>query len=103
VEDVAAVVDSRPGPVFLLGHSYGGVAALEAAFLTRIDLAVVQRIEALIQAGQGEPAVAINSLNASRPQATLTVLAGQQHSAMDSGRPQLDTRYRHAGSRTEWI
>jgi pimeloyl-ACP methyl ester carboxylesterase len=33
-EDVAAVVNSRPDPVFLLGHSYGGVCALEAAFLT---------------------------------------------------------------------
>jgi Alpha/beta hydrolase family len=28
-EDVASVVDSRPGAVFVLGHSYGGVAALE--------------------------------------------------------------------------
>ena len=26
-EDVAAVVNSRPGPVFVFGHSYGGVAA----------------------------------------------------------------------------
>jgi pimeloyl-ACP methyl ester carboxylesterase len=33
-EDVAAVVESQPGPVYLLGHSLGGVAALEAAFLT---------------------------------------------------------------------
>jgi pimeloyl-ACP methyl ester carboxylesterase len=33
-EDVAAVVNSRTGPVFVFGHSYGGVAALEAAFLT---------------------------------------------------------------------
>jgi pimeloyl-ACP methyl ester carboxylesterase len=29
-EDIAAVVDSRPGAVFVLGHSYGGVCALEA-------------------------------------------------------------------------
>lgn len=35
VEDVAAVVNSRPGTVFLLGHSYGGVCALEAAFPTK--------------------------------------------------------------------
>src|SRR5579859_6617587 len=27
-EDVASVVDALPGPVFVLGHSYGGVAAL---------------------------------------------------------------------------
>lgn len=72
-EDIAAVVDSRPGPVFLLGHSYGGVAALEATFLTtrisklmlyeapvqeRIDLGVVARIERLIQDGEPEEAVA---------------------------------------------
>jgi pimeloyl-ACP methyl ester carboxylesterase len=71
-EDVAAVVDSRPGPVFVLGHSYGGVAALEAAFLTqniaklilyepplqdRVDLAVVDRIETMLQNGQDEQAV----------------------------------------------
>ena len=34
-EDVAAVVNSRPGQVFVLGHSFGGVCALEAAFLTK--------------------------------------------------------------------
>jgi pimeloyl-ACP methyl ester carboxylesterase len=34
VEDVVAVVSSQPGAVFLLGHSFGGVCALEAAFLT---------------------------------------------------------------------
>jgi pimeloyl-ACP methyl ester carboxylesterase len=34
VEDVSAVVKSRSGPVFVLGHSYGGVCAFEAAFLT---------------------------------------------------------------------
>jgi len=33
-EDVAAVVNSQPGPLFLLGHSYGGICALEATFLT---------------------------------------------------------------------
>jgi pimeloyl-ACP methyl ester carboxylesterase len=33
-EDVAAVVNARVGPVFVFGHSLGGVAALEAAFLT---------------------------------------------------------------------
>ena len=34
-EDVAAVVDAIGGPVYLLGHSYGAVCALEAALLTR--------------------------------------------------------------------
>jgi pimeloyl-ACP methyl ester carboxylesterase len=33
-EDVAAVVASRPGKVFVLGHSIGGVIALESTFLT---------------------------------------------------------------------
>lgn len=33
-EDVAAVVDLVGQPVFLLGHSYGAVCALEAALLT---------------------------------------------------------------------
>jgi len=71
-EDIAAVVNSRPGTVFVLGHSYGGVCALEATFLTerisklvlyepplqdRIDLAVVERIEAMIQDGKREQAV----------------------------------------------
>jgi pimeloyl-ACP methyl ester carboxylesterase len=75
-EDVAAVVNSRPGAVFVLGHSYGGVAALEATFLTaRIqrlilyepplqdpvepNLAVADKIERLIKAGDPEQAVVI--------------------------------------------
>jgi pimeloyl-ACP methyl ester carboxylesterase len=33
-EDIAAVVDSIGGPVNLLGHSFGGLCALEAALLT---------------------------------------------------------------------
>jgi pimeloyl-ACP methyl ester carboxylesterase len=73
-EDVAAVVDSRPGAVFVLGHSYGAVASLEATFLTGhiaklmlyeppvqdpVDrnLAVADKIERLIQAGERERAV----------------------------------------------
>jgi pimeloyl-ACP methyl ester carboxylesterase len=71
-QDVAAVVDSRPGPVFVLGHSYGGVAALESTFFTkridklllyepplqdRIDLTVVDHIEALLRGGEREEAV----------------------------------------------
>ena len=72
-EDVAAVVNSRVGPVFVFGHSYGGVAALEATFLTdRIsalmlyepplrdpvdnNLAVASRVEALIKKGELEQA-----------------------------------------------
>jgi pimeloyl-ACP methyl ester carboxylesterase len=33
-EDVVAVINVLTGPVFVLGHSLGGVCALEAAFLT---------------------------------------------------------------------
>ncbi|MFO7526864.1 MAG: alpha/beta hydrolase [Ignavibacteriaceae bacterium] len=33
-EDIAAVAESVEGPVFLLGHSYGGLVSLEAALLT---------------------------------------------------------------------
>ena len=71
-EDVAAVVNSQPGQVFLLGHSLGGVAALEAAFLTNKisklvlyepplqDLdhsAVLARMERMIQEGDREQAL----------------------------------------------
>lgn len=71
-EDVAAVVDSRPGPVFVLGHSIGGVFALEATFLTdkisklvlyepplqdRNHGAVVTKMENMIRAGDGERAL----------------------------------------------
>jgi len=72
-EDIAAVVNSRPGPVLVFGHSYGGVAALEATFLTdRIsklmlyepplhepvgnNLALASRIEELIKKGELEQA-----------------------------------------------
>ena len=71
VEDVVAVANSRPGPVFVLGHSYGAVCALEAAFLTdKIsklvlyepplqDLdhtAVATKMEKMIKAGDREQA-----------------------------------------------
>jgi pimeloyl-ACP methyl ester carboxylesterase len=74
VEDVVAVVNSQPGEVFVLGHSFGALCALEAAFLTdRIsklvlyepplqDLnhsAVVVRMERMIQAGAREQALVI--------------------------------------------
>jgi pimeloyl-ACP methyl ester carboxylesterase len=71
-EDVAAVVDSLSGSVFVLGHSFGGVAALEAAFLTnRISklvlyeaplregdhTAIHERMERLIAAGKRDEAL----------------------------------------------
>lgn len=75
-EDVAAVVDSRVGPVFVFGHSLGGVAALEATFLTtRIarlmlyepplfdppaeQLAAAARVEALVERGELERALVL--------------------------------------------
>jgi pimeloyl-ACP methyl ester carboxylesterase len=76
-EDVAAVVDSLGEPVNLLGHSYGALCALEAALLTRnvrklmlydpgIEVAgqeiyppeVIERLEALLEAGDRDGVVA---------------------------------------------
>ena len=71
-EDVAAVANALPGPVFVLGHSIGGVCAFEAAFLTKKisklvlyepplqDLdhtSVADRMEKMIQAGDREAAL----------------------------------------------
>ena len=71
-EDVEAVVNSLPGPVFVLGHSYGGVCSLETARRTdKIaklvlyepplqDLdhtAVADSMEKLIAAGDREKAL----------------------------------------------
>jgi pimeloyl-ACP methyl ester carboxylesterase len=71
-EDVAAVVNSQPGPIFLLGHSYGGICALEATFLTdkisklvlyeppfqeRNRSIIAARIEDMIRKGQRELAL----------------------------------------------
>jgi pimeloyl-ACP methyl ester carboxylesterase len=75
-EDVAAVVDSLGEPVTLLGHSYGGLCALEAALLSRNVRAlalyepsfevgveiyspeVIERLETLLQAGDRDGVVA---------------------------------------------
>jgi len=68
-EDVVAVVSALSGPVFVLGHSFGGVAALEASLLTgkiaklvlyepplrELDQSsVADQMEAMIQAGDRE-------------------------------------------------
>ncbi len=71
-EDVAAVVDSIGAPVNLLGHSYGGLCAIEAALLTRklrrlmlyegvplrgaayYPSGTIERLEALLEAGDVE-------------------------------------------------
>jgi pimeloyl-ACP methyl ester carboxylesterase len=66
------VANGLPGPVFVLGHSYGGVCALEAAFLTKkvtklvlyepplqdVDhTAVADAMDELIRAGRREEAL----------------------------------------------
>jgi pimeloyl-ACP methyl ester carboxylesterase len=74
-EDVVAVVESVGGEVNLLGHSHGGVCALEAALLTdrvgklvlyeppmgflATPAHVVQELEALLQAGRRDELVAM--------------------------------------------
>jgi len=71
-EDVVAVANAQPAPVFVLGHSIGGVFALEAALMTnkisRLVLyepplqdldhtEVADRMEKMIQAGDRERAL----------------------------------------------
>jgi pimeloyl-ACP methyl ester carboxylesterase len=71
-EDVAAVVNSQPDPIFLLGHSYGGICALEATFLAdkisklvlyepplqeRNRSILAARMEGMIRKGQREQAL----------------------------------------------
>jgi len=72
VEDVVAVVEAQPGPVFVLGHSFGAVCAFEAAFHTtkieklalyeppvRLDdhSATLKRMEELLSRGDREGAL----------------------------------------------
>jgi pimeloyl-ACP methyl ester carboxylesterase len=72
VDDVVAVVAAQPGPVFVLGHSFGAVCAFEAAFRTpkiaRLALyeppvrlsdhsAILARMEAMIRSGDREGAL----------------------------------------------
>ena len=72
VEDVVAVVAAQPGPVFVLGHSFGAVCAFEAAFHTskiaRLALyeppvrladhsAILTRMEAMMRNGDREGAL----------------------------------------------
>jgi pimeloyl-ACP methyl ester carboxylesterase len=72
VEDVVAVVAAQPGPVLVLGHSFGAVCAFEAAFHTakiaRLALyeppvrladhsAILARMEAMMRSGDREGAL----------------------------------------------
>lgn len=71
-EDVVAAVNAQHGPVFVLGHSIGGLFSLEAAFMTKkisklvlyepplqdLDHTVIaDRMERLIQSGNREEAL----------------------------------------------
>jgi len=83
IEDVAAVVSSLPGDVDLLGYSFGGVCALEAALrvknLRRLILyepgvpvpgrahsraGLIERLEQDIEAGESERAASVYALEA---------------------------------------
>jgi len=72
VADVVAVVNAQPGPVFVVGHSFGGVLALEAALrtekITKLALyeapilvgdhsAALKRMETMIAAGDRDQAL----------------------------------------------
>ena len=52
-EDVAALVDSIPEPVNLLGHSYGGLCALESAFRTKNLRRLILYEPAIMLEGEG--------------------------------------------------
>jgi pimeloyl-ACP methyl ester carboxylesterase len=57
VDDVVAVVAAQPGPVFVLGHSFGAVCALEAAFRTT-KIARLALYEPPVRAGDHSAALA---------------------------------------------
>jgi len=72
VADVVAVVNAQPSPVFVVGHSFGGVLALEAALqtekITKLALyeapilvgdhsAALERMETMIAAGDRDQAL----------------------------------------------
>jgi pimeloyl-ACP methyl ester carboxylesterase len=76
-EDVATAVQEIGGPVLVFGHSYGGICSLEAALLTGgirklvlyeagvpagvslFPADVLDRVQALIDAGESEAALAM--------------------------------------------
>jgi pimeloyl-ACP methyl ester carboxylesterase len=76
-EDITAVVDSIGEPVHLLGHSFGGLVALEAALLTRnlrklvlyesfsppgippYPEGVIDRLQAMLDAGDREAVLTV--------------------------------------------
>ena len=109
-EDVAAVVDSLGEPVNLLGHSHGGLCALEAALLSHNVRAlalyeppfrtvgaaeinpseVIERLETLLQAGDRDEVVAT----------TARQVAGQPPEVVASMRSQPSYPARMAAAHT---
>jgi pimeloyl-ACP methyl ester carboxylesterase len=53
-EDIAALIDVIPEPVILLGHSYGGLCALESAFLTKNIHRLILYEPAIMPPGESE-------------------------------------------------
>ena len=108
-EDIASVVDSLGEPVNLLGHSYGGLLALEAALLTRnirklvlydpgievegADIYLhetIGRLEALLEPGDRDGVVAT----------TMSEVAGLQPEVVEYMRSQPAWQARMAAAHT---
>ncbi len=92
-EDVAALVDSIPGKVFLVGHSYGALCSIEAALLTDNIAKIVlnepplrtsveasypadlqEKFLALLRAGRNEEALLLLYRGTGMPPAELDLL-----------------------------
>ncbi len=92
-DDVRALIEAIPGPVGLLGHSYGALCSLEAALLTtnirRLALyeppiranvevtypaSLVDKFTTLVDAGQAETALLMAYAASETPEATLEIL-----------------------------
>ncbi len=62
-EDVAAVVDSIPSPVVLLGHSYGAICSLEGARLTHnLNRLILYEPPILTGAGEAYPRQSVDKI-----------------------------------------
>ncbi|MGH8140690.1 MAG: alpha/beta fold hydrolase [Steroidobacteraceae bacterium] len=105
-EDIAAVVNSQPGDVAVMGHAYGGVCALEAAFLaTKISelilyeppvqdanhSAVIDRIQKLVRSGDRDQAerVFMQEIVMITPSELTAMKARSSWAGLVAGIPQL--------------
>ncbi len=125
VEDVVAAVNAQPGPVFVLGHSFGGVCALEAAFLTskitklvlyeppvraRDHRAILARMDAMIRSGDREGAlttfmreivmISAHEVDEMRSRSSWTTLLSTIETAMRQDRALSENRLDAARLRT---